>query len=141
MEAKVKFICCDMPEATELTLSFLAVIAAHESKMISDRVTAALAEAKRRGVKLGNAQNLTNRDTSRATAARVASAADRNAEVLTVINEMEAEHGAMSLRALAAKLNEAGYTTSRGKPFQAASVKRIKDTRAQHQPAEARLSA
>jgi DNA invertase Pin-like site-specific DNA recombinase len=54
MESKVKFICADMPEATELTLHIMAAMAQHERQMISERTKAALAAAKARGVKLGN---------------------------------------------------------------------------------------
>ena len=54
MESKVKFICADMPEATELTLHIMAAMAQHERRMISERTKAALAAAKARGVKLGN---------------------------------------------------------------------------------------
>jgi DNA invertase Pin-like site-specific DNA recombinase len=54
MESKVKFICADMPEATDLTLHIMAAMAQHERQMISERTKAALAAAKARGVKLGN---------------------------------------------------------------------------------------
>jgi DNA invertase Pin-like site-specific DNA recombinase len=56
MESGAKLVCCDMPEANELTLHIMAVMAQHERKMISERTKLALAAAKRRGVKLGNPQ-------------------------------------------------------------------------------------
>ena len=56
MEAGCDFVCCDNPNATPLTIHILAAVAEHEAKAISERTTAALAAAKRRGVRLGMAR-------------------------------------------------------------------------------------
>src|SRR6476620_9583711 len=53
-KAGVKFVAADMPEANELTIGIMAVVAQAERKMISARTKAALAVAKANGKKLGN---------------------------------------------------------------------------------------
>lgn len=53
MEADVKFEAVEFPQANELTIHIMAAVAEHEAKAIPARTRAALAAAKRRGVKLG----------------------------------------------------------------------------------------
>jgi DNA invertase Pin-like site-specific DNA recombinase len=53
MEAKVKFVAVDMPEATPFMLHIYAPVAQEEARAISARTKAALAAAQRRGMVLG----------------------------------------------------------------------------------------
>jgi DNA invertase Pin-like site-specific DNA recombinase len=53
MDSNVEFIGADNPHANRLTVHILAAVAEHERAAISERTKAALAAAKRRGVKLG----------------------------------------------------------------------------------------
>src|SRR6516164_1733158 len=52
-EAGVDFVAADMPNANQLTVGIMAVVAQDEAKRISERTKAALAAAERRGTVLG----------------------------------------------------------------------------------------
>ena len=49
----MKFVACDMPEATPFMLHIYAAVAQEEARAVSARTKAALAAAKQRGVRLG----------------------------------------------------------------------------------------
>lgn len=54
MESGVEFIAADLPHANKLTIHIIAAVAEYEREMIGKRTKAALAQAKARGVQLGN---------------------------------------------------------------------------------------
>lgn len=56
----INFVCVDMPELTTMTLGIFATFAQSERERISERITIALAEKKKKGVKLGKPENLAN---------------------------------------------------------------------------------
>lgn len=124
-ESNVEFIACDMPQANTLTLGIMAVMAQHEAEIISERTKAGLAEAKRRGVQLGNPENLT--DQAREKAHESIRTKARNDQVVR-----HAFHFIKPLRdqgvtyaEIAIRLNLEGYKTRRGKDFHAIQVQRI----------------
>jgi|TARA_R110000822_G_scaffold212942_1_gene348328 DNA invertase Pin-like site-specific DNA recombinase len=131
-DSKIKFVCVDMPEANHFTIGMMACMADYESQMISERTIAALKVAKARGVKLGNPRldKVRNTDTANATAAKTKQARERNSDVRETIDEMigampSDQRDCVSLRTLASLLNDAGYTTARGKAWGATSVSRV----------------
>lgn len=124
--AGVRFVAADMPEANEMVVGIMAVVAQAERKMISARTKAALQAAKARGQVLGGDRGV---KPSHATAVKGATAlkakADaRAADLSTILAEIKAE-GASSLRDHAAALNARGIPTARGGEWSAVQVSRV----------------
>jgi DNA invertase Pin-like site-specific DNA recombinase len=118
-ESKVEFICADMPEASILTIQFMAVIAQHEAAAVSVRTKAALKAARVRGVVLGKSMSTDKAIKGHTTQTDIA---DRNAlKVLTTISGLNAS--GMSLRAIAQELNTMGVVTPRKAQWTAQAVK------------------
>jgi DNA invertase Pin-like site-specific DNA recombinase len=112
MESKVDFVAVDMPHANRLTIHILAAVAEHERQCISDRTRAALAVAKARGKRLGNAK----------LAADNAAAACAHAEALRpVITEIR-KAGVRTVRGIAEELNRRAVPTVRGRRWHANAV-------------------
>lgn len=127
-KAGVRFVAADMPEANEMVVGIMAVVAQAERKMISTRTKAALAAAKARGKRLGKPDNLRNQEAGRAKgrAQRTAMVKERTKDLAPIIADIQAA-GASSLRQLAAGLNERGIPTARGTRWSAVQVKRVLD--------------
>ncbi len=125
-KAEVKFVAADMPEANEMVVGIMAVVAQAERKMISARTKAALAAAKARGAKLGRPENLRNQEAGReqGRARRTAIAGARVADLRPILDNVQAS-GAKSLRQIAAALNGRGIPSARGGAWSAVQVKRV----------------
>ncbi len=125
-KAGVRFVAADMPEANEMVVGIMAVVAQAERKMISARTKAALAVAKARGKVLGRPENLKNQEAGRerGRARRTAVAGARVADLRPIIADVKAS-GASSLRQIAAGLNGRGIPTARGGAWSAVQVKRV----------------
>ena len=117
MESKADFIAVDMPQATRLTIHILAAVAEHEREMISKRTKAALAEAKRRGTRLGNPRI----DEARPLALAAHHALSPAAEVGKLMTEWRAQ--GKTLRAIAHDLNRLNIRPPRGRQWYASSVR------------------
>jgi DNA invertase Pin-like site-specific DNA recombinase len=128
MESGVPFVCCDNPNATPFTIHILAAVAEHEAKMISERTRAALQAAKKRGVKLGgtgeNCAQIAAKGNRASARVRSEAAQRRAADLLPVIEQCKA-NGAVTLRQIAAQLNQRQIPASRGGSWSGAQVSRV----------------
>lgn len=128
-DSGVKFIAADMPEACDLTVGILALVAQQEREAISQRTKVALAAAKDRGTKLGNpngAEALRRAGRgNRAAVEALKEAADRHAADLAPVIEQMRSEGIRSLAGLAGALNERRMMTARGGRWHASSVRNL----------------
>src|SRR5665647_40792 len=101
MDEGISLCCAEMPNATEFQLHIFAALAQEERRLISERTKAALAEAKKRGRKLG------------VNGARLAVINKRNAdEFAESISQTVREIGLeKSYSEIARQLNESGIQT------------------------------
>jgi DNA invertase Pin-like site-specific DNA recombinase len=125
-KAGVDFVAADIPQANRLTIGIMAVMAEDERRRISERTKAALAAAKRRGVKLGGDRGarLTARQRALGTAVRQEQARARALDLAPTIKELQAA-GCTSLRAIAAALVERGIPAAQGGQWSPTQVMRM----------------
>lgn len=134
-QSGVAFVCCDNPHADDFTINILASVAEKEAKDISDRTKAALAAAKRRGVKLGTHrrghrvdwQKGMKNGLGKARAKAAANSAKLRDDCYGfLLDDMRAWRTAgESYAAIAERLNGLGHVTTSGKAFAPMTVQRI----------------
>lgn len=118
MDSKVKFICCDMPDATDLTIHIFASLAEWETKRISERIKEALdAKRKREPSWKPGTPNLTRKAMEKAwqSTKRKARTDQAVRHAYHFIKPLK-EKG-VSYHKIADQLNSEGYRTCRGKLF------------------------
>lgn len=128
-DSGVSFVAVDMPEANDLTVGIMALVAQQEREAISRRTKEALAAAKARGVKLGNpngAAALKRVGQGGAPLRRaVASNADDFAQTLAPVLAELRSQGLVTLRELAEALNDRGMLTRRGGRWHVSNVRNL----------------
>lgn len=126
-DSGARFAAADMPEASNLTVGIMALVAQQERDAISERTRAALAAAKARGTRLGNpngaaALRRAGKGNAASAAARKAKADAFARDLAPVLAGLRSE-GMTSLRQLATALNKRAYRTPRGGKWHPATVR------------------
>lgn len=128
-DSGVKFVAADMPEANDLTVGIMALVAQQEREAISRRTKEALSAARARGVRLGNpngAAALRRAEKgNQAALATLQAQADEHARNLAPVIEALKAEGHTSLGAIASELNRRGMLTPRGGQWYKTSVKNL----------------
>jgi DNA invertase Pin-like site-specific DNA recombinase len=128
LEGRIKFVCCDMPEADSTMLHIYSAMAEREAIKTSERTKAALAAAKSRGKQLG--WSMGSRIVEQRIASKRGAAANRNqarqfaSNVLPIVQSIRAA-GIKPLEGIAEALNARGVATARGGRWYAATVGRL----------------
>ena len=123
----MRFIAVDMPEANDLTVGIMALVAQAEREAISRRTKEALAVAKARGVRLGNpngaaALKRAGKGGVALRAAVSANAQDFALDLAAVVADIRND-GTASLRVIAGELTLRGIRTRRGGQWSVSNVK------------------
>lgn len=128
-DSGVRFIAADMPDANDLTVGIMALVAEQERIAISKRTKEALQAAKARGQTLGNpngaaALRRANKGNEASVKSLKAGAEQRAEQLREVIEALNAQ-GFTTLGALADQLNQRGILTSRGGSWHRSTVSNL----------------
>lgn len=127
-KSKVPILFADMPQADQLVIGVMAMLAQWERDQISKRTKAALAVARQRGRALGgdrgNLGGVRASGAARSAEVRSQAAKDRAAKVMPHI-EAARSAGHVSTRAISGYLNSKGIRTVRGSQWRPGSVARV----------------
>lgn len=126
-DSGVRFVAVDMPEANDLTVGIMALVAQAEREAISRRTKEALTVAKARGVKLGNPNGAEalRRAGKGGVALRKTVSANAKAfasDLAAVVTDIRAARHT-SLRAIAAELTTRVMRTRQGGRWSVSNVK------------------
>lgn len=128
-DSGTKFVAVDMPDANDLTIGIMALIAQQEREAISTRTREALAAAKARGTRLGNpngarALRRAAKGNSAAIEAITGNAQAFATDLAPVIAAIRAD-GVTSLRGIARELAARKIVTARGGSWSMSTVRSI----------------
>ena len=107
LESGVDFVAADMPEADRAMIQMMSVFAELDARRISERTKAALAQAKKNGVKLGNPQLAETLNKP-----RIEKANEFAEGMRSILTGFKAQ--GMAQRSMLAELSRMGFKTPRG---------------------------
>lgn len=128
-DSGARFVAADMPDANDLTVGIMALVAQQEREAISRRTKEALQAAKARGTKLGNPKGAAPLLRARAGNDAAIRANRLKADTFAgdlapVICSLKVE-GITTLGAMADALNQRGMLTPRGATWHKSSVRNL----------------
>lgn len=124
----VDFACVDLPELNTMTLGIFATFAQSERERISERITVALAEKKKQGVRLGKPENLTNnfeKAYTNSLATRQSNATNNENNKKAGLFVVSLRNGGATWQKITDTLNSNGFKTRRGCSFSITQVIRL----------------
>lgn len=128
-DSGVKFVAADMPDANELTVGIMALVAQQEREAISRRTKEALEAAKGRGQKLGNPNGAAALQRAGkgnlAAVGAIRRQADEHAQRLAATIQLLSKEGITSLGAIAEALNAREMLTPRNGMWHKSSVRNL----------------
>ena len=128
-DSGVRFLAVDLPQANDLTVGIMALVAQQEREAISRRTKEALAAAKARGVKLGNPNGAAALRRAGQGGVALRAAVSRNADqfaqdLAPVIAELQSQ-GITTLRAIADEFTGRGILTRQGGRWHVSTVRNL----------------
>lgn len=125
-DSGINFLSLDCPNFNTLTLGIFATLAQAERELISQRTKAALQIKKQNGVKLGTPKKNVSEDIRNLAYTKIKSNANENVNNKRAKCVIEALIKTTNNKAeIARKLNEGGFTTSKGGKFTSIQVIRL----------------
>lgn len=132
MRDEVGFVACDRPNASELELHLISMLAQEERRLIRERTRDALRHLLARGVLLGSRRpghwdgREDRRAAGQAKATRNAAEIKRNASApaYNAVREIASNMPGASLRTIAGEANRRGVLSPQGSTWTASSVRR-----------------
>lgn len=124
----VDFACVDLPELNTMTLGIFATFAQSERERISERITIALAEKKKQGIRLGKPENLTNnfdKAYTNSLATRQGNAVNNENNRKAGLFVVSLRNGGATWQKITDTLNSNGFKTRRGCSFSITQVIRL----------------
>jgi len=115
MEANIKFVCADMPDANSFTIHIFAALAQQEAELISKRTKAALAAKKAQGAKLGKPENLSQKAREKAAEKKKQAAIENERSVKAAEMGKALRSLGKTFEEIADFLNQKGFQTPTGK--------------------------